>query len=484
MNNRPVFESDSLPRDGIRRARILMALPPDALDPVVRAQELRTCGRPDLALSLLGAAGPSEAKAAELQRVNEALGFARESVRPPGGFYVLVSRVFAACAILLARLVTGKKVIKFSSMDKFTRLADLVDRVDPLLRDVAAGGEADRTRVIIFFFGGYPNAKMMEMYRRHCVFIMCTNRVTRKLGNTFVAMLRAAGRHTEITTDYRKINQSFLRNPPVIAFDEADRPGLERQMRAAGIDPARPCVVFGLRDMAYYTFYGDVMKIPLTKQGRRAQTHHRCPSLASYLPFAQYWAERGFQVIRMGLRVSDVIPPGSHANIIDYAAGPRSDELDAWLFATCRFMVAGDTGLFSGAAAFDRPSVLSDLFLIQNTMYSSNKTTRNIFVPKLIRDVRENRLLSFREMIYFNHHFSFFEDCEADGFDIVHNEPEDILAATIELEERLEGKFVESSEDRELQAAYHALYPPRFRGYKSTGLVSAAFLRKHAKLLD
>jgi putative glycosyltransferase (TIGR04372 family) len=325
---------------------------------------------------------------------------------------------------------------------------------------------------------------MMAMYRQHCVFIMCTNRVTRKIGNALVSMLRAAGRHTEITTDYRKISQSFLRNPPVIAFEEADRPELERQMRAAGIDPTRPCVVFGLRDMAYYTFYGDVMKIPLTKQGRRAETHHRCPSLSSYLTFAQYWAERGHQVIRMGLRVSDVVPAGSHPNIIDYASGPRSDELDAWLFATCRFMVAGDTGLFSGAAAFDRPSVLSDLFLIQNTMYSSNKTTRNLFVPKLIRDLQEDRLLSFRELVYFNHHFSFFEDCQADGFAIVHNEPEDILAATIELDERLEGRFVESSEDRELQAAYHALYPPRFRGHRSTGLISAAFLRKHAKLLD
>jgi putative glycosyltransferase (TIGR04372 family) len=397
---------------------------------------------------------------------------------------VLISRVVASVAFTAARILTGRRHIVVTSMGKFTRLADLVDRIDPLLREIQARGEAARTRVFILFYGGYPNAQLFEMYRRHAVLLRMTTRVPRKLAMTFAELLRHANRHTEITVDYRKINRSFQANPPVLSFTDAEERTLTRGLEELGLDPARPLIVFGLRDMAYYQFYGDVMKIPLAKQGRRIQTHHRCPPLASYVGFARHWAERGYQVVRMGLRVSEVLPPDLHPLILDYASGPRSDALDAYLFAKCEFMVAGDTGLFSGAAAFDRPSVLSDLHLIQNTMYSSSKVTPNIFVPKLIRDVRENRILTLREQVHFNHFFSYYEDCVEHGFEIVHNTPEDIIEASQELAARLRGEFVAAPEDEERQRAFHSYYPPRYVGYGSTARVSAAFLRKHADLLD
>lgn len=469
--------------DPVRRARYLLSESARHIDPPTRAKELRTLGRGDLALRVLEGCTKNEFVGVERSLAREALGLECKPPAPPKGLRVAAARIFAGALLFVVRLLTGWRRVEFTAMGKFTRLADLVDRLDPLLRQMKARDARGDTRLTVFFFGGYPNTKMMSLYREHCLFLMCTGRLTRKLGNMTVSALRLAGRLTETTTDYRKINRAFLDYPAVIVFKAADGSALDAEIRQAGIDPQRPIVVFGLRDMAYYRFYGDVMKIPLTKQGRRAETHHRCPQLASYLPFTRYWAERGYQVVRMGLRVSEALPP-AHPNIIDYANGPRTDDLDAWLFSSCRFMLAGDTGLFSGAAAFDRPSVLSDLFLIRNTMYSSNKVTRNIFVPKLMFDTREQRLLTFRELIYFNHHFSFAEDCEAEGFRILHNDAEDILAATIELEDRLTGRHVESAQDRELQAAYHSIYPPNHIGYGSTALISAAFLRKHADLLD
>ena len=63
-------------------------------------------------------------------------------------------------------------------------------------------------------------------------------------------------------------------------------------------------------------------------------------------------------------------------------------------------------GLFSGAAAFDRPSVVSKLFLARKMIFFSNKNTPNIFVPKLVFDRQEDRYLSFREGVCFHHHFS------------------------------------------------------------------------------
>lgn len=505
--------------DDIRRARRLWAesaatqAEPERL---ALARELRLIGRPDQALKVaestaaptpamraeivaalaalretrraleecaaLRQAGHGDVVPAELERKLMAL--AGHPVESGGRAVIAVARIVAALAFGLARLLGGRRTVRFTSMAKFTRLADLVDRLDPLLRRLRAEHGADGFTLIVFFFGGYPNSQLMAMYGRQCRFVHATGKTSGRLARLFIRLLTLAGRHTEITTDYRRNKDAFLQHPPAIAFRPEEARRGDEGLAAIGIDPARPIVVFGLRDMAYYRFYGDVMNIPLTKQGRRAETHHRCPPLATYVEAAKFWAARGHQVVRMGLRVSEALPPGLDPLIVDYANGPRSDELDAWLFAKCRFLIAGDTGLFSGACAFDRPSVLSDLFLIRNTMYSSNKQTPNLFVPKLIRDERSGRLLSFREQIYFSDRFSYAEDCEVTGYSIVHNTADDLVEATAELAARLDGTHVAEPGDEELQQAYRRIYPPAYIGYESTGRIAAGFLRKHASLLD
>jgi len=87
----------------------------------------------------------------------------------------------------------------------------------------------------------------------------------------------------------------------------------------------------------------------------------------------------------------------------------------------------------SGGAFFDFDSDgLLDLYLVQNTMYSSSRHTRNIFVPTLIRDDRSGEILSLRDQVYFNHLFAFYEDCRDAGFSLVHNEAEDIIAIDLQ----------------------------------------------------
>lgn len=401
------------------------------------------------------------------------------------------TRLFEGCARVLVgacvgccRIFTAQRNIYFCSLTKFTRLADLVDQMDPLLRRLHSNPDTANYKLFVFFFAGYPNQKLVVMYAKHCTFVRATNRLSRKLALYFIELLKVDGRLTEITTDYRKNNVDFLTKPPVIGFDAGEDKELRRQLQRTGIDPDRPFICFGLRDMAYYSFYGDVMKIPLTQQGKRSETYHRCPPLDTYIQFAKFWSQRGYQVVRMGLKVSQPLPKELSPLIIDYASGERSDELDAFLLARCWFLTAGDTGLFSGAAAFDRPALVSDLFLIRNTIYSSNKQVRSIFVPKLIRDGRDGQYLTFREQIYFNHFFSYHDECEAAGFEIVHNSPDDVIDASLELAERMAGTYNASREDAELQESFHRIYPPDHVGYRSTGMISTKFLKKYSHLLE
>ncbi len=389
----------------------------------------------------------------------------------------IVAMVFAGL-----RLLNPGHPIHIAELPKFTRMAHLVCWLDPLLRQLASAGGGKRHRLYVLYFGGYPNATILELFQRHCTFIETKARLSRKLANMFLAALRRTGRLSPSGNFYRALHESMPRYPALLRFEAREASLLAARLEKMGIDVEQRFILFGIRDMAYYRFYGNVQGIPMNT--RRASTHHRCPSLQTYAAAAQVWAEAGHQVLRVGLRVSDSLPSSLDARVIDYASGERDDALDAFLFSKCWFMICGDTGLFAGAAAFDRPSVLCDGSIIEINMFSACKRAPNIYVPALFRDLKNGSFLSFREAIYHNYEYQTAEACENADVRLIHNSIEDILDASQELAARLDGRHEESPEDKERQLAFHAIYQPSHNGFGSTALVSTAFLRKHEALLD
>ncbi|MFN8702523.1 MAG: TIGR04372 family glycosyltransferase, partial [Rhodospirillales bacterium] len=265
--------------------------------------------------------------------------------------------LYVATSILLTvlRNLNPGRSVHIAVMGRFTPLSHLVDGLDPVLRNLAADGGPERHRLYVLYFGGYPNATIFDLFTRHCNIIEVNGRIPRKIASLLRTALRRTNRLVVLREDFSAIGKSMQSNPAVLKFEAREESELAARAESLGIDTSRNFIVFGLRDMAYYRLYGGMSG--KTMNARRASMHHRCPPLVTYVAAAQAWAEAGHQVVRMGLRVSEPLPSGLDSRVIDYASGARDDALDAFLFSKCWFMIAGDTGMFSGAAAFDRPSV-------------------------------------------------------------------------------------------------------------------------------
>jgi hypothetical protein len=69
------------------------------------------------------------------------------------------------------------------------------------------------------------------------------------------------------------------------------------------------------------------------------------------------------------------------------------------------------------------------------------------------------------------------------GIVVEENSAEDIRDLVAEMLDRLEGRFVESDEDRKLQRRYMSLFRPGDYAYAAASRVGAAFLRKYKNLL-
>jgi putative glycosyltransferase (TIGR04372 family) len=69
------------------------------------------------------------------------------------------------------------------------------------------------------------------------------------------------------------------------------------------------------------------------------------------------------------------------------------------------------------------------------------------------------------------------------GLELVHNTPDEISAVVREMEQRIDGTWLEAEEDEELQRRFGALYQPAHVCYGMPGCIGAEFLRQHSYLL-
>jgi putative glycosyltransferase (TIGR04372 family) len=108
-----------------------------------------------------------------------------------------------------------------------------------------------------------------------------------------------------------------------------------------------------------------------------------------------------------------------------------------------------------------------------------------LLIPKKLRLRKESRFLTFREILGSEiGRFVFSEQYEGAGIDVVENTPEEILAVTIEMEERLQQKWQARTEDDDLQERFLSILNDC--GLKDSGppRIGADFLRQNRHLLQ
>jgi putative glycosyltransferase (TIGR04372 family) len=108
----------------------------------------------------------------------------------------------------------------------------------------------------------------------------------------------------------------------------------------------------------------------------------------------------------------------------------------------------------------------------------------DLTVPKLYWDSRKRRLLRFDEILGTPAgSYRFATQYERVGIEVRDNSPDEILDATSEMLDKVEGCHLPFLEDEQLQQSFMSLLRPNDYGYGAASRVSAAFLRKYRHLL-
>lgn len=269
---------------------------------------------------------------------------------------------------------------------------------------------------------------------------------------------------------------------PLITFDDNEVQFAKNELKRFGLEN-KQYMCFSNRDIAYYE---EINKLP--GQNRDPAVIARNADVDNYKLMAKLLLQRGVYSVRMGHAVEKGIEGDG---IVDYASHFRSDIMDLYLVATCRFFVAGASGIQLMGSLLHTPLVLVNFPIISfgGDLVTPLNPGRDLMILKKLWHTKEQRYLSIREMLRMERTYKdyyLFHQYANRGIEFHENTPEELADVALEMDMRLRGELSYSIEDEMLQMQYRKIL------YEELGIeklnwydarIGTQFLRKNPFLL-
>jgi len=201
-------------------------------------------------------------------------------------------------------------------------------------------------------------------------------------------------------------------------------------------------------------------------------------NINSYLPAIGEITRRGGWVVRMGDPSMVPLPP--LPNVIDYChSNVRADWMDVFVAARCRFMLGTSSGPAYLPPLYGVPSVLTNWWPPAQRPWHP----MDIFMPKMIRGMRDGRLLTLSETLAepfsFCHALSYLEKVKQ--VRVEDNPPELIRCAVVEMLERLEDNTLDDVGISRIRRRADDIYDAH--GAHGMGQLAAGFLENYSSFI-
>lgn len=262
-----------------------------------------------------------------------------------------------------------------------------------------------------------------------------------------------------------RLNAQWGDRPPLLSLTPEDAAERKDMISAIGLPPDAWFVCMHAREPGFAPY-------------DEAVHGYRNSAPEALIPAIRAIVARGGWCVRMGDPTTRPLP--SLPGVVDYAHHPlRSARFDVVLCATARFFLGNSSGLAFVSSVFGRPSLLVNVV----PMAGLAPWPIDLSVPKLYWSKHEGRLLRFDEILGTPAaSYRFASQYQRAGIELRENSPDEILDATTEMLDRLDGRDVWGPDDEQLQQHFMSLLRPGDYGYGAASRVSATFLRKYRYL--
>ena len=370
--------------------------------------------------------------------------------------------------VLIARAVRPLVLVRFGPL-RSTRIGDLTYYTEVYLCERDAGMHGSQTFDIFYHAPKVCNQQLKKMWDRvlHVTpwaqWLEKANRSLPGGEKHLIPQRKLQG---------RDIHGVMARSIPHISFTSEEESRGRAAMLEMGIPEGTPHVCFLARDNAYLN----------STAPDRDWSHHdyRDATINNFLPAAEELTKRGYFAIRMGSVVTQPLET-ANAMIIDYPAKHRTEFMDIYLPANCRFTFGSDAGMITVPGIFRRPVTWVNMVPMEGM---ATWAKGDLTIPKKLWLRDEKRFMTFPEILGTEVGRFFRSEQYAElRIEVIEDTPQEIADVVLEMEERLAGRWETNKDDEELQARFWSL----FRRSELNGVflsrIGAQFLRDNRDLL-
>jgi putative glycosyltransferase (TIGR04372 family) len=359
-----------------------------------------------------------------------------------------------------------------------SKISFIVEDLEVALRIEAHNTKISGTKPALLFAVldcDSPNRAFTAMYGRVLPFLDDDRPFFRGIIRYSLPILRIERRYL---ARRQSENQMIIwsNSPPTLAFTDSEKQrGVDLQKKLVS-DTAEPIVCIALPEKSYYDAKIE-REHPVSKS---TDLFSNFPSWKDYFPCIKSLNDSGIGVLRMGQSVDTTIDQSS-CKIIDYASNSRSEFGDIWLLGNCKFVIAGaGTGVYWPASALNKPSLLTDSYGLFNTSYGKH----DLKTPQLAWSRSEKKLMPFSWMIAHGEGWGHKRSLLEGDIEIIKNTSDEINEVVLEMDQRLNGTWIETEEDIELQSRFNSLRSKIPKWQVQEGVrIGADFLRRYQHLL-
>ena len=328
------------------------------------------------------------------------------------------------------------------------------------------------------------NKQLIKMLRRNLTILPSFFLVPLFNINRFFNLFIKGGNQHEIDIDLnedRDVHNIIDKFNPHISFNEQEKFEGKKILDKFGMPNNAKFVCLLVRDSAYLDRYKD--------QTLRDFSYHnyRDGDIDNFLLAAEELANRGYYVFRMGVKMHKPLR-SLNPKIIDYANSKfRNDFMDIYLSANCTFAISTACGLDAVFTTFRKPIA----FIYMPFGHMQVQCKNDLLITKHHFDKKNQKKLTISEIFSTNLALSFdTKEYQNNNIELQENTPEEIKELSIEMDERVSGKWKETSEDILLQNKFWKIFEDNMeklniQNYKNPELISSFYpmyrIKKKAK---
>lgn len=400
--------------------------------------------------------------------------------------------------VLIIRLLKPIVLIRYAYI-KSTRIGHFIEDIDFYLCAKKQGLFLPRQKYIdIFYLNSYVCNKQIEKLWKRKIIIFprlimhSIDKINRFLDLFFDSEdVHTIGRYKKLRTLTpmppwlsRDIYSFYNKYPPQFEFTKRELDYGFKKIEEMGIKKNDKYICLYVRDKNYL----------LKKYPNNDWSYHNYRNLDVnvFLPAAEFLAENGYKVIRIGTLVEKKLE-SKNINIIDYSNSKFCDDfLDVFLQSQCFFTISTSGGLDVITSAFRRPILFPCLFPIMDTKSS---TSKHLVAYRHIISKITKKKLTLNNILENNLGYMYMDssrNLNNEDYYLADVDSNDIKKTAQEMIERLDGKYNLSSEDFELKKKFYQIFnkfpkqhPTQGQFHKEINFeVSINFLRKNIEWLN